>query len=78
MTAKKQIEYFKKSATAAPSIAVVLEPPEATEETTDAIIKEAAPSSFSSLVNQNIINIDKYRKNKATRRVIGHVRFEPD
>ncbi len=78
MTGTRQIEYFKKSGTSAPSMVIILKPPETTEETADVVIKEVSRSSYSSLIDQNIINTDKYRTNKATRRVIAHVRFEPD
>ena len=57
---------------------IILKPPEATEETADMVVKEISRSSYSSLIDQNIIKTDKYRTNKATRRVIAHVRFEPD
>ncbi|MGD0951249.1 MAG: hypothetical protein ABR985_02455 [Methanotrichaceae archaeon] len=78
MTESVQIEYFKKSETFAPSMVIVLEPPKATEETADITEKEIRPSSFDALINQDIIKVGDYRKIKATRKVIGHVHFEPD
>lgn len=78
MTGPGQIEYFKKSGTFAPSMVVILKPPEATKETADVVVKEVSRSSYSSLIDQNIIKTGEYRTNKATRRVIAHVRFEPD
>jgi hypothetical protein len=77
MTESVQIEYFKKSETFAPSMAIVIEPPKATEETGDIIEEETKPSSFDALINQDIIKVSDYRKIKATRKVIGHVHFEP-
>lgn len=78
MTGPGQFEYFKKSGTFAPSMGFIQKPSEVTEETGDVTANEVGMSSYSSLIDQNIIKIDNYRTNKATRRVIAHVRFEPD
>lgn len=71
-------EYFKKSETFAPSISIDCEPPMPTSALPSTVDIKGGPSSLDTLINQDIINVNDYRKNKATKRVIAHVPFKPD
>jgi hypothetical protein len=71
-------EYFKKSETSAPSILFDCEKPMPTSSRPSTIEIKRATSSRDDLINQDIINVNDYRKNKATKRVIAHVPFKPD
>ena len=71
-------EYFKKSETSAPSMESDCEPPLPTSARPSTIEIKGGPSSLDTLINQDIINVNDYRKNKATKRVIAHVPFKPD
>lgn len=62
----------------APSMVIDLEPPKPTAAPPNIIEIEVGSSSMDALINRSIIKVDKYRTNKATRRVIAHVHFEPD
>jgi hypothetical protein len=73
-----ETEYFKKSKTLAPSIRINLDLPKPTSTPQNAIETKIGQTSLDDLINQSIIKVNDYRKIKATRKVIGHVRFEPD
>jgi hypothetical protein len=77
MIEERQNEYFRKSGTFAPSIAIDLDIPKTNKGTIDAI-KDTNLAPDEGLINQNIIKVGDYRRNKATRKEIAHVRFEPD
>lgn len=77
MIEERQIEYFKKSETIAPSITIDLDIPAMNKEAIDSITDESLASN-EKLINQNIIKVGDYQRNKATRKEIAHVRFEPD
>jgi len=71
-----QTEYFRKPETIASSMVDAIESPKVTE---DSHTTEDINPSIEALINQNIIKLgDYYRNNKATRKEIAHVRFEPD
>ncbi|NPV61891.1 MAG: hypothetical protein HPY61_04550 [Methanotrichaceae archaeon] len=78
MSEGTQAEYFKKPGTSAPSMAIDLEPLIPTEASTNVIVTTGDSLPTEDLINQNIIKVNDYRKNKATRRVIAHVPFKPD
>lgn len=77
MTEAAKSQYFRKSETCSPSTETDLKATKGTEEKIDVAEKEAT-SSFDTLLKQEVINVNDYRKIRATRRVIGHVHFEPD
>jgi hypothetical protein len=74
---ESQTEYFRKPETIAPSIVDTLEVSTVTDHniTTN---EYNFMHSKGTLISQDIIKTDDYRKNKATRKEIAHVRFEPD
>jgi hypothetical protein len=78
MTEEVQAKYFEKSGTYSPSMETYIWSPMATEETIDMAKEDTTPTPYDELVNQDIIKFDAYPKIRATRRVIGHVHFEPD
>jgi hypothetical protein len=70
-----QTEYFRKPETIASSMVDAIESPKIAE---DSNTTEDTNHSIEALINQNIIKLGDYRNNKATRKEIAHVRFEPD
>lgn len=77
MNESSQIEYFRKPGTIAPSMGNSIELPKAIEEAINTIeYMDSSPNE--ALINQDIIKVGDYHKNKAIRKEIGHVRFEPD
>jgi hypothetical protein len=78
MSEEVRTEYFIKSGTVAPSITINIDLPTPTSTPPNIIKIEIGPSPTDDLINQNIVKVDDYRKIKATRKVIGHVHFEPD
>jgi hypothetical protein len=73
-----QTEYFRKPGTLAPSMTINLDPPKPTSTPRSLIDIDNKPKPIDDLISQSIIKVNDYRKIKATRKVIGHVHFEPD
>jgi len=71
-------KYFEVSDTYSPMAGTGPEYQKTTEETISTLENEITQPSVGSLIDQNIIKMDDYRKIRATRKVIGHVHFEPD
>jgi len=74
---ESQTEYFRKPETIAPSIVDIVEVPTATDDVIN-INEYIIIHPIGALISQDIIKTDDYRKNKATRKEIAHVRFEQD
>lgn len=73
-----QAEYFRKSGTQAPSQSKAIDLPNPTSTPQNTIETKIGSSPRDDLISQNMIKLDKYRKIRATRKVIAHVHFEPD
>lgn len=73
-----EIEYYKKSATSGSSMLFDRERPMPTSALPNATDTKRKSSAKDALINQDLINVSDYRKNKATRKVIAYVPFKPD
>lgn len=74
---ERQTEYFRKPETIAPSVVNDIEIKTATKDVININNIMISPPE-GDLISQNIIKTGDYRKNKATRKEISHVRFEQD